>query len=141
MRLSAFLALVPLLAWGGPVMPTAELAPGVQMLPIQDGTARVMSEDGGVSATFTALPAGYWLSMTGYERLQVRMATQESASRVERARADTCIAVATALRPPEATGPVHPAWFWLVSLCYVLVPPAAFWLGRRQRSDPWRLRQ
>jgi hypothetical protein len=71
-----------------------ELAPGVQMVAVQEGTVLVLTATGLPEDAPTRVPAGYWVSLIGYDRLQAAMSQHQADRMAAQARADACLAVA-----------------------------------------------
>lgn len=99
----ALAALLSVFFMGASEAESRELAPGVHMVPIQSGEVLVLTPTGLPEDAPTQVPAGYWVSLTGYERLQATM-SQYHVDRVSaQTRADACMSVAALHHDPSTS--------------------------------------
>jgi hypothetical protein len=70
------------------VEPSRERAPRVHAVSLQEATALLLGTDGQVDMVPTRLPAGYWYSVAGHERLTLAFAQVQADKLTAEARAE-----------------------------------------------------
>jgi len=108
-----------------------EIAPGVQASFLQEGTVLLLDVHGLPAHAPTRVAAGYYVSLTGYERLANSMAQCQADAQAERARAEA-LQASMALVPTRRSTTIGTGAVVLVGVALVLAGGVAgYSLGRR----------
>jgi hypothetical protein len=111
--------------------PPRELASSVHASFLQEGTMLLLAADGMPEHAPTRVGAGYYLTLTGYERLSSAMAQCQADTQAERARAEA-LQASIALVPARSSSTFSTGTVALVAVALVLAGGVAgYTLGRR----------
>ena len=109
--------------------PPSELAPGVHAAFLQEGTVLLLTHEGLPEHAPTRVSAGYYLSLTGHERLAGAMAQCQADAQAERARAEA-LQVGMTMAPPRNPDALSAGAAVLIGVLVLAAGAAGYSLGR-----------